>query len=57
LGYQFAQQHFIDCLRSGDASETSGRETLKTMELVFGAYDSATHNRVYRVGQDLDRLE
>jgi predicted dehydrogenase len=57
LGYQYAQQHFVDCLRTGAASETSGRETLKTMELVFGAYDSATHNRVYRVGQDLDRLE
>jgi predicted dehydrogenase len=57
LGYQFAQQHFIDCLRTGAPSETSGGETLKTMELVFGAYDSATHNRVYRVGQDLDRLE
>jgi len=57
LGYQGAQQHFIDCLRAGEESETSGLEMLKTMELVFGAYDSAEHERVYRVGIDLDRLE
>ncbi|MFH1927367.1 MAG: Gfo/Idh/MocA family oxidoreductase [Chloroflexota bacterium] len=57
LGYQGAQQHFIDCLRSGEESETSGSETVKTMELVFGAYDSAEHDRIYRVGNDLERLE
>jgi predicted dehydrogenase len=56
-GYQATQQHFVDCLRSGAEPETSGPETLKTMELVFGAYDSAAHDRVYRVGHDLDRLE
>ena len=56
-GYQATQQHFVDCLRSGAEPETSGPETLKTMELVFGAYDSAAHDRVYRVGHDLERLE
>ncbi len=35
------QQHFIDCLETGSESETSGRETVKTMELVFAAYASA----------------
>ncbi len=55
-GYQAAQQHFIDCLRSGVEPETSGRQTLKTMELVFGAYHSAAVNRPYRVGVDLDCL-
>ena len=35
------QQHFVDCLRDARESETSGAETLKTMALVFGAYDSA----------------
>ena len=54
--YQATQQHFIDCLRSGTEPETNGPETLKTMELVFGAYDSAEHSRVYRVGPDLERL-
>ena len=41
---------------SGDAFETSGTETLKTMELVFGAYKSAEDNEVYWVGKDLDQL-
>ena len=54
--YQAPHQHFIDCLQAGVEPETSGPETLKTMELVFGAYDSAAHNRVYRVGDDLVRL-
>ena len=35
------QQHFIDCLQGSREPETSGAETLKTMALVFGAYDSA----------------
>ena len=55
-GYQATQQHFIDCLQTGLEPETSGPETLKTMELVFGAYDSAEHDRVYRVGHDMRRL-
>jgi predicted dehydrogenase len=56
LGYLGAQQHFVDCMISGDAFETSGTETLKTMELVFGAYKSAEDNEVYWVGKDLDQL-
>jgi len=56
-GYQATQQHFVDCLRSGAEPETSGPETLKTMELVFGAYDSAVHDRLYRVGDDLGHLD
>ncbi len=55
-GYQATQQHFIDCLRRGTEPETSGRETLKTMELVLGAYDSAENERLYRVGVDVSRL-
>jgi len=55
-GYQTAQQHFVDCLRSDAKSETSGSETLKAMELVFGAYESAIRNQVYRVGHDLAKL-
>lgn len=57
LGYQGAQQHFVDCLLGGEEPETSGRETLKTMELVFGTYDSAENDRIYRVGRDVERLE
>ncbi len=39
------QQHFIDCLENGRSFETSGAETLKTMALVFGAYQSAQEGR------------
>jgi D-apiose dehydrogenase len=56
LGYQNAQQHFIDSLRSKQEAEISGREMVKTMELVFGAYDSATNGTNYRVTLDIERL-
>lgn len=35
------QKHFIDCLASGKPFVTSGEETLKTMALVYGAYQSS----------------
>jgi len=41
-----AQQHFIDCLESGVEFETSGAETLKTMALVYAAYQSHEETRV-----------
>lgn len=56
-GYINAQQHFIDTLVAGGEFETSGRETLKTMELVFGAYHAAQSNHIYRVGEDLGKLQ
>jgi predicted dehydrogenase len=56
LAYQGAIQHFADCLRTGKDFETTGPDTLKTMELVFGAYDAAENNRVYLVGKDTNRL-
>jgi predicted dehydrogenase len=43
------QQHWVDCLRSGREPETSGRDSLRTLELVFGAYESAEQQRPYRV--------
>jgi predicted dehydrogenase len=36
-----AQYHFISCLDSGAEFETSGRETLKTMALLWSCYRSA----------------
>jgi len=56
LGYQAMQQHFVDRLVAGTEAETSGSETLKTMELVFGAYHSAATGQVYRIGTDLGVL-
>ena len=35
------QQHWIDCLREGRPAETSGADSRKTYDLVFGAYESA----------------
>jgi predicted dehydrogenase len=35
------EQHWTDCLRAGREPETSGADNLKTLELVFGSYDSA----------------
>lgn len=35
------QQHFVDCLRSGAAFETSGHEYLKTLGVVEAIYQSA----------------
>lgn len=56
LGYEAMQQHFVDCLVTGIEAETSGSETLKTMELVFGAYHSANTGQEYRVGSDVGEL-
>lgn len=36
-----ANREFAQCLRSGTRSETEGAEYLRTMELVFAAYESA----------------
>lgn len=44
-GFVAAQKHFVECLSSGQMPETSGSDTLKTMELVFAAYQSAEDGR------------
>ena len=41
-----AQQHFIDCLESGQEFETSDEGTIKTMALVYACYRSAEDDRV-----------
>lgn len=35
------QQHWVECLRNATAPATSGADNLKTLELVFAAYESA----------------
>jgi D-apiose dehydrogenase len=42
------QQHWADCLHSGRDPETSGDDNLRTLELVYGAYESAETGSVYR---------
>jgi predicted dehydrogenase len=41
------EQHFVQCLKDGKEMETSGFDNLKTLELVFGAYESAEQQMVY----------
>lgn len=45
-GFVNTQQHFIDCLQTGQEFETSGFETLKTMDLVYATYRSAAEGQV-----------
>jgi predicted dehydrogenase len=35
------QEHLLECLRSGQSSESDGRDYLKTVEAVFACYRSA----------------
>jgi len=39
------QQHFVDCLLSGEPFETGGEEYLRTLGVVEAAYRSAAENR------------
>lgn len=40
------QQHLLDCLRSGRASESDGRDYLQTVAAVFACYESARTGEV-----------
>jgi len=43
------QSHFINCLKTGEDFETSGRYTLKTMALLWKCYESAEKGKTLRV--------
>ncbi len=43
------QAHFVDCLRTGEAFETGGRDYLKSYAVVEAAYASAAYGRVVSV--------
>jgi predicted dehydrogenase len=47
------QKHFIECLVSNKTPETSGEETIRTMALVFAAYQSAYEERVFKIDEIL----
>lgn len=38
-------RHWLDCLRTGRAPATSGRDNLQTLALALGAYDAAAEGR------------
>ncbi len=43
------QQHWADCLHAGTEPETSGADNVRTLELTFGAYESAASGQPYVV--------
>jgi predicted dehydrogenase len=43
-----AQQHFIDCIEGGIEFETSGKDNLKTMALVYSCYQSADKGQIVK---------
>lgn len=43
--YVAAQRHFIECLLSGAAPETSGQDNFDTLAITLAAYHSAEHNK------------
>lgn len=55
-GYRAAQADFAAALQARRDPETSARDQLATMELVFGAYESARTDAVYHVGHDVVNL-
>jgi D-apiose dehydrogenase len=44
------QQHWVNCLKTGTEPQTSGKDNMKTLELVFGAYQSAATGQPYQTG-------
>jgi predicted dehydrogenase len=50
--YVAAQQHFVDCLRSGQPAESEATDNLKTLAIVWAASESADHNRVVFLDDD-----
>lgn len=42
------QRHWVECLRSGSPLESDGEDNLRTLELVFGAYESAENDVAYQ---------
>ena len=47
------QQHWTDCLREGGEPETTGVDNLRTLELVFGAYEAAASGMVFKTDRAL----
>lgn len=48
-----AQAHFAECLKTGREPETSGAETIKSLQLVFSSYQSAEEQRAASLGQSI----
>lgn len=51
------QQHFVDSVISGGEPETSGDQTIRTMEVLMAAYQSGREERVVRLSEDFSGAE
>jgi hypothetical protein len=47
-----AQQHFVDCLRSGAPAENEAMDNLKTLAIAWAAGESSDHNCVVFLDDD-----
>ncbi len=56
LGFGNAFEHFVEGVTTNSPFETDGAATRKTMELVFGAYQSAATGNAYHPGDPLERF-
>jgi predicted dehydrogenase len=56
LGFGNAFEHFVEGVTINSPFETDGAATRKTMELVFGAYQSAATGNAYHPGDPLERF-
>ena len=45
------QRHWVACLRSDQNPENTGEDNLKTLALVFGAYQSAETEKSYSLSR------
>jgi len=51
------QRHWVECLREGREPETSGEDNLKTLGMVFGAYESAETGLPYGKRESPEGME
>jgi D-apiose dehydrogenase len=52
--YRAAQQHFIDCLLSGELTETHADDNIKTLAVILAAYQSAEHNQAILIREFME---
>lgn len=49
--YALTQAHFLGCLETGQRFATDGKDTMRTMQVVFAAYESAARQEPVKLAQ------
>ena len=44
--FELVQRHFVDCLKNDKEPITSGKDNLRSLDIVFKAYESSNQNKV-----------